>query len=169
MSPKSFKALRPGFVSLSERGQYGAKDGKKGQYLLSPNEIKQLINIQKLRDQAMHNIDSNILIIQAKVQIVVSTLASIDNEGYPIYTWAKKEERKKVSVVNTLVEKYLQMTKFKYSWAAKVFLSLYINQKNTQRYKRAKESTYITTRTDGISAYSISTVVTNPINQKLLL
>ena len=44
MSSKSFKALRPGFISLSEQGQYGAKDGKKG-YYLSPNEIKQLVNI----------------------------------------------------------------------------------------------------------------------------
>ena len=40
MSPKSFKALKPGFVSLLEQRQYGTKDSKKGQYLLSPNEIK---------------------------------------------------------------------------------------------------------------------------------
>ena len=85
MSSKSFKALRPGFVSLSERGQYGAKDGKKGHYS-SLNEIKQLMNMWKLGDQAMHNMDSNILIIQAKVQTVVSTLTSIDNKGYLIYT-----------------------------------------------------------------------------------
>jgi len=50
--------------------------------------------------------DSNILIIQAKVQTVISTLASINDEGYPIYTWAKEEEQKKVSMVNTLVKKY---------------------------------------------------------------
>jgi len=30
MPPKSFKALRPGFISLLERGQHSAKDGKKG-------------------------------------------------------------------------------------------------------------------------------------------
>ena len=71
--------------------------------------------------------DSNILIIQAKVRTVVSTLTSIDNEGYPIYTWAKKEERKKVSIVNALVKRYPWMAKFKRSWAAEVFLSLYIN------------------------------------------
>ena len=58
-------------------------------------------------------------------------------------------------MVNALVKKYLQMAKFKCSWAAKVFLSLYINWKNTQRRKRAKESTYITTRIDGMSAYSV--------------
>jgi hypothetical protein len=40
----------------------------------------------KLGDQAVHDMDSNILIIQAKVRTVVSTLASIDDEGYPIYT-----------------------------------------------------------------------------------
>jgi len=40
----------------------------------------------------VHNMDSNILIIQAKVQTVVSTLAFIDDEGYLIYTWAKEEE-----------------------------------------------------------------------------
>jgi len=102
---KSFKALRPGFISLLEQGQYSAKDGKKGQYL-SLNKIKQLINIWKLKDQAVHDMDSNILIIQAKVRTVVSTLASIDDEGYPIYTWAKEEERKKVSMVDALVEKY---------------------------------------------------------------
>ena len=62
MSFKSFKALRLGFISLSERGQYGTKNSKKGRHL-SPNEIKQLINMWKLRDQAVHNMDSNILII----------------------------------------------------------------------------------------------------------
>ena len=91
MSFKSFKALKPGFISLSKQRQYGTKDSKKGQHL-SPNKIKQLVNIWKLRDQAIHNINSNILIIQAKIQTVVSTLTSIDNEGYPIYTWAKEEE-----------------------------------------------------------------------------
>ena len=30
----------------------------------------------------------------------------IDNKGYLIYTWAKEEEQKKVSMVNALVEKY---------------------------------------------------------------
>ena len=154
MPPKSFKALRPSFISLLEQGQYSAKDSKKGRQL-SPNKIKQLVNIQKLKDQAVYNIDSNILIIQAKVRTVISALASIDDKEYPIYTQAKEEERKKVSMVDALVEKYLQITKFKRSWAAKVFLSLYINQKNTQRYKRAKESAYIATRTDSISAYSV--------------
>ena len=62
MSFKSFKALRLGFVSLLKQGQYGTKDSKKERYL-SPNEIKQLMNIWKLRDQAVYNIDSNILII----------------------------------------------------------------------------------------------------------
>jgi len=62
MPPKSFKALRPGFVSLLERGQYSAKDSKKGRQL-SPNKIKQLVNMWKLRDQAMHNMDSNILVV----------------------------------------------------------------------------------------------------------
>ena len=85
MSSKSFKALRYGFISLSERRQYGTEDGKKGQYSSSPNEIKQLVNIWKLGDQAVHNIDSNILIIQAKVRTVVSTFTSIDDKGYPIY------------------------------------------------------------------------------------
>ena len=109
----------------------------------------------KLGDQAVHNIDSNILIIQAKVQTVVSALTSIDNKGYPIYTQAKEEEQKKVSIVDALVEKYPQITKFERSWAAEVFLSLYINQKNTQRRKRAKESAYIATHIDGMSAYSV--------------
>ena len=63
---KYFKPLRPGFVSLLKQRQYGTKENKKGHYL-NPNKIKQLINIWKLRDQAVHNIDSNILIIQAKV------------------------------------------------------------------------------------------------------
>ena len=58
-------------------------------------------------------------------------------------------------MVNALVEKYPQIAKFKHSWAAKVFLSLYINWKNTQRHKRAKESTHITMRMDGMSAYSM--------------
>jgi hypothetical protein len=154
MSSKSFKASRPGFVSLLERGQYGTEDGKKGRHS-SPNEIKQLVNMWKLGDQAVHDMDSNILIIQAKVRTVVSTLASIDDEGYPIYTWAKEEERKKVSMVDALVEKYPWMAKFERSWAAEVFLSLHINRKNTQRRKRAKESAHITTRTDGMSAYSV--------------
>ena len=79
----------------------------------------------------------------------------IDNKGYLIYTWAKEEEQKKVFIVNALVKKYPWMAKFKHSWAAKVFLSLHINRKNTQRRKRAKESTHITTRTDGMSAYSV--------------
>jgi len=47
------------------------------------------------------------------------------------------------------------MAKFKRSWAAKVFLSLYINWKITQSCKRAKESAYITTYMDGMSAYSV--------------
>ena len=67
MSLKSFKALKYSFISLLEREQYSTKNSKKGQYLLSLNKIKQLVNIQKLRDQAMHNIDNNIFIIQAKV------------------------------------------------------------------------------------------------------
>ena len=47
------------------------------------------------------------------------------------------------------------MAKFERSWVAKVFLSLYINWKITQSHKRVKESTYITTRTDGMSVYSM--------------
>ena len=54
----------------------------------------------------MYDINSNILIIQAKVQIIISMFVSIDDEGYLIYTWVKEEERKKVSMVNALVEKY---------------------------------------------------------------
>ena len=61
MSPKSFKALRPSFISLLERGQYGT-NSKKGQYL-SLNKIKQLMNMWKLKDQAIYDIDSNIFII----------------------------------------------------------------------------------------------------------
>jgi hypothetical protein len=57
-------------------------------------------------------------------------------------------------MVDALVEKYPWMAKFERSWAAEVFLSLHINRKNTQRRKRAKESAHITTRTDGMSAYS---------------
>ena len=34
----------------------------------------------------MYNINNNILIIQAKVWIVISTLTSIDNKGYLIHT-----------------------------------------------------------------------------------
>ena len=75
----------------------------------------------------MHNINSNILIIQAKVQTVVSMLASIDNKGYLIYTWVKEEEQKKVSMVDALVKRYPWMAKFERSWAAEVFLSLHIN------------------------------------------
>ena len=40
----------------------------------------------KFRNQTVHNIESNIFIIQAKVQTVVSTLAFIDDKGYPTYT-----------------------------------------------------------------------------------
>ena len=80
---------------------------------------------------------------------------SINNKRYLIYTQAKEEEQKKVSIVDTLVEKYLWMAKFECNQAAEVFLSLYINWKNTQRRKRAKESAYITTHIDGMSAYSM--------------
>ena len=62
MSFKSFKALRLGFISLLKQKQYSTKNGKKGRHL-SPNKIKQLINIWKLGNQAIYNIDSNILII----------------------------------------------------------------------------------------------------------
>jgi len=58
-------------------------------------------------------------------------------------------------MVDALVEKYPWMAKFECSWAAEVFLSLHINQKNTQRRKRAKESAHITMCMDGMSAYSV--------------
>jgi len=45
MSPKSFKTSRLGFVSLLKQRQYSIKDSKKGQYSLSPNKIKQLVNM----------------------------------------------------------------------------------------------------------------------------
>ena len=45
MSPKSFKALKYSFISLLKQKQYGTKDSKKKQYLLSLNKIKQFINI----------------------------------------------------------------------------------------------------------------------------